>query len=101
MSIITNYTVVIHLPQISIYAPFNHCAGPIWIKNQKFWLKVGLWWRFKVKFQKQKNVATISVSEGWEDTTFNPFDFLLKLIWQLSLAAEQSFSQPNICNTKE
>ena len=77
MSIITNTTVVIHLPQISIYAPFNHCAGPIWIQNQNSWLKLGLWWRFKGKLQNQKFVAAICVPEGWEDTPFNPFDDLI------------------------
>ena len=28
-------TVVIQLPQMIYYAPFNHCAGPIFVQNQK------------------------------------------------------------------
>ena len=33
------FTVVIQLPQISYYDPFNHCAGPIWVQIQNPWSK--------------------------------------------------------------
>ena len=54
---LTTSTVVIQLPQIRYYAPFNHCVGLIWVQNQKFWSKPGLWWRSVVIISKNKKMV--------------------------------------------
>ena len=52
---LTTSIIVIHLPQIMHYAPFTHYAGPIWVQNQNFWSKPGLWRRSVVNISKNKN----------------------------------------------
>ena len=53
---LTTSTIVIHLPQIKRYAPFTHWAGPIWVQNQNFWSKPGLWRRSVINISKNKNL---------------------------------------------
>ena len=54
---LTTSTIVIQLPQIMHYALFIHCAGPIWVQNQKFWSKPGLWRKSVVNISKNKNLV--------------------------------------------
>ena len=51
---VTASTVIVQLQQISYYAPFNYCAGTIWVQSQVSWSKLGLCWRSELGNSKNK-----------------------------------------------
>ena len=50
----TTSKLVIQLPQISYYAPINHCSGQFWVEIQNHCSKPGLWWRSEISNNKNK-----------------------------------------------
>ena len=61
------FTVVIQLPQMSYYDPFNNCAGPIWVQIQNPWSKRGLWWSSEIpNFKNKKSVQQCGFQKIWK-----------------------------------
>ena len=55
------------------YVQFNHCAGPICVKNKKKqWSKLGLWWRSEVSnFKNEKMGQQSSFQKVWKVLLLN------------------------------